>query len=102
MPNVLRKVLEIFLAFKMPGPDGLSSTIESLAKKSADIGVDEIRGRALERLAHVESHGDNVDDLISLSSMTVEETTDAAKSLLELVDKLDSDHKERMCKLCRA
>ena len=34
MPNALRKVLEIFLAFKMPGSEGLSDKVENVAKDS--------------------------------------------------------------------
>ncbi|MEX0885824.1 MAG: AAA family ATPase [Phycisphaeraceae bacterium] len=100
MPNVLRKVLEAFLSFKMPGPEGLSSKIGNLVQRADQIGVDALRVRALERLAHVESHGDSIDDLISLPSMTVEEVEDAAQSLLGLIEKLDSEHWERMRSLC--
>jgi hypothetical protein len=32
MPKALRKVLEIFLAFKLPGSEGLSSKVENVAK----------------------------------------------------------------------
>ncbi|MDZ7839633.1 MAG: AAA family ATPase [Gammaproteobacteria bacterium] len=101
MPNVLRKILEIFLAFKRPGSSGLSSKIEGLAREAEDIGIDQIRIRALDRLAHVESHGDNIDDLVTASSMTVEETTVAAESLLELVEMMDSEHSRRMHRQCQ-
>ena len=100
MPNVARKVLEAFLSFKMPGPDGLSSKIASLAQCADQIGVDALRVRALERLAHVESHGNSIDDFISLPSMTVEEVEDAARALLELIEKLDPEHYKRMRNLC--
>lgn len=101
MPNVLRKILEIFLAFKRPGSAGLSSKIQDLAREADDIGIDQTRVLALERLAHVESHGDNIDDLVTASSMTIEETKDAAEALLELVEKMDSKHGQQMCKQCR-
>ncbi|MCH8824636.1 MAG: AAA family ATPase [Planctomycetes bacterium] len=101
MPNVVRKVLEVFLAFRLPGPDGLSSKISNLAGRADEIGIDECRLRALGRLAHVESHGDNLDDLVTLSSMTIEETKNAVDTLLELMEKLDPDHKKRMCRICR-
>ncbi|MFA9476947.1 AAA family ATPase [Phycisphaerales bacterium AB-hyl4] len=101
MPNVLRKVLEVFLAFKLPGPDGLSSKVDQVARDASAIMMDEMRIRALERLAHVESHGDNIEDLVSTSSMTVEETKDAADALLQLIEGMDSEHKRRMCKQCQ-
>lgn len=102
MPNVLRKVLEVFLAFKLPGSDGLGSKIESLARKSEAIGIDELRIRALGRLSHVESHGDNLDDLVAISSMTIEETTKAAEVLLDVIGRMDPEHSERMRSQCRA
>jgi wobble nucleotide-excising tRNase len=99
LPNVLRKVLELFLTFKMPGPEGLGSKLKHEYVRSC--GISEARINALSRLADTESHGDNLDDLIGLSSTTVEETRDAAKSLLELMEKLDTQHFGRIQRLCR-
>lgn len=101
MPNVMRKILEVFLSFKRPGSDGLSSKIENLAQQAKEIDVDELRIRALERLAHVESHGDSIDDLVTASSITIEEVRDAGNTLLELIEKLDSEHSRLMRKQCR-
>jgi hypothetical protein len=47
---------------------------------------------ALDRLAQIESHADSLDDLISFSSMTVEETRDATNTLLELMEQADESH----------
>lgn len=82
MPNALRKVLEIFLAFKLPGSEGLASKVENVA--NAELGLDPARIRALDRLVQIESHADNLDDLVTFSSMTIEETKDAAAALLVL------------------
>lgn len=98
MPNALRKVLDIFLAFKIPGPDGLGSKIARLVGEID--GIDPARIQALERLAQVESHADNLDDLISFSSTTVEEVRIASETLLELMAKLDGDHFKEMKNLC--
>jgi wobble nucleotide-excising tRNase len=98
IPNALRKVLEIFLAFKSPGPDGLGSKVERLAR-GID-GMDPARVHALERLAQVESHADSLDDLIALSSVSVEEVRVAAETLLALMCHLDDSHYEQMKKLC--
>jgi hypothetical protein len=84
MPNVLRRVLEVFLAFRCPGNAPLSSKIDQLCK--AHEGLDKNRIIALERLSQVESHSDNLDDLISFSSMALEEAKDATKALIENVD----------------
>lgn len=99
MPNALRKVLEIFLAFKLPGPDGLTSKIENIV--GGEHGLDPARVQALDRLVQLESHADNLDDLIGFSSMTVEETRDAAVALLELMRVLDEPHYKKLCKVCR-
>lgn len=99
MPNVLRKVLEIFLAFKVPGSDNLVQKIAQI--KDPDFGLDHDRLVALERLSQVESHSDSIDDLIGFSSMTIEETKSAAASLLDMIQKLDAFHARRMARLCR-
>jgi wobble nucleotide-excising tRNase len=99
VPNALRKALEIFLAFKFPGSDGLSGKMESLAKYPH--GLDPVRIRALDRLVQVESHGDNLDDLVTFSSMTIEEVKKAASIFLEVIAAVDSGHYQNMRSLCR-
>lgn len=98
IPNVLRRVLDVFLAFKCPGP-GLPTQIQKLC---ADYpALDRDRLAALERLAQVESHSDNLDDLLSFSSMTVEETRAAACALVDMMDLVDSNHLANLKRLCR-
>lgn len=101
MPNAMRKVADVFLAFKRPGSSGLAEKIEALGGEAADLGLDAARLRAVDRLVQAESHADNLDDLITFSSMTVEEAHDSAKALMELVEKLDGDHYRRLCRQCR-
>ncbi len=98
MPNALRKVLEICLAFKLPGSEGLSSKMDNVANGGYDL--DPARVRALDRLAQLESHADNLDDLVTFSSMTIEETKDAADALLALMKALDQEHFDRLCRIC--
>lgn len=100
MPNVIRRILEIFLAFKVPGTHSLKEKLINL-EKTLD-GIDGVRMRALERLVQVESHSDNLDDLISISSMTVEETRDANAALLLLMAKADPQHIKAIRRQCRA
>ena len=99
MPNAIRKVLEIFLAFKRPKGKSLGEKI-GLAIEESDENPDSIRIRALERLVQLESHSDNLDDLITHSSMTVEETKGAANALLGLMSALDESHYDDMRELC--
>ena len=98
LPNALRKIMDTFLAFKIPGSQGLASKIEMVAKM--DHGLDPARVYSLERLVQVESHADNLDDLVTLSSMTVEETREATKTLLTLVEALDKEHYKQMKSIC--
>lgn len=101
MPNALRKLLDIFLAFKVPGSAGLSNKVDKIAIAASEYGLDPARIRALDRLVQLESHADNLDDLVTLSSLTIEETKDAADALLTLMEKLDKSHYDGLCRLSR-
>lgn len=99
LPNILRRVLDVFLAFKCPGNSGLPGKIQQLCK--AYPSLDRDRLVALERLTQVESHSDNLDDLLSFSSMTLEETRAAAGALIDMMDLVDSNHLANLRRLCR-
>jgi wobble nucleotide-excising tRNase len=98
LPNIMRKIIELFLSFKVPGADGLESKLKHPIVR--DCGLDQPKISALARLAQVESHGDNLDDLVSFSSMTIEEVETAAKALCELVQRLDEQHFNMMKRIC--
>jgi wobble nucleotide-excising tRNase len=98
MPNAVRKALDVFLAFKVPGPEGLGSKVARISTELK--GIDPARIQALERLAQMESHSDNLDDLVSFSAATVEEIRDAARTLLDLMGQLDATHLADMKSLC--
>lgn len=99
MPNVIRRVLDVFLAFKCPGGGGLSGQLDKLCADYPELDREQLT--ALERLVQVESHSDNVDDLLSFSTMTLEETRGAAVALFHTIQKVDSKHLERLKGLCR-
>ena len=99
LPNVLRRVLDVFMAFKAPGIFGLKQQIDYVCKEYQDLDRDRLL--ALDRLSQVESHSDNLDDLLTFSSMTLEETRNAANSLLEMMEKVDQRHLSRLRRLCR-
>jgi hypothetical protein len=63
MPNALRKVLDIFLAFKLPGSEGLSNKVDNIT--NGGYGLDAARICALDRLVQLESHADNLDDVVN-------------------------------------
>lgn len=100
MPNVLRRVLDVFLAFKCPGNDGLKGKVQKICDDFDTL--DRTKMTALERLSQVESHSENLDDLISFSSMTLEETRGATLSLMELMAHVDERHFKALKKICAA
>lgn len=95
MPNALRKVLDIFRAFKLPDSEGLSTKVDNIV--NGGYSLDAARICALDRLVQLESHADNLDDLVTFSAMAIEETKDAAAALLTLMEALDKPHYEHMC-----
>jgi wobble nucleotide-excising tRNase len=98
IPNVIRRVLDVFLAFKTPGGGGLPSQLDKLCSDYPEL--DRERLAALERLTQVESHSDNIDDLLSFSTMTLEETRGAAAQLFEMIEHVDPKHLTRLRTLC--
>jgi wobble nucleotide-excising tRNase len=99
IPNVRRRVLDVFLAFKCPGGSGLPNQLEKLCADYPDLDRDRLA--ALERLVQVESHSDNLDDLLSFSTMTLEETRSAAGALLAMMAHVDAKHLANLKRLCR-
>jgi hypothetical protein len=98
MPNVIRRVLELFLAFKIPGTSPIKDKLTAMCKVHS--ALDGTRMAALERLSQVESHSDSIDDFISHSSMTIEEARDANAALLELMITADEGHTKLIRKQC--
>lgn len=98
MPNAMRKVLDIFLAFKVPGPDGLKSKLDTLVRTRPDFDANRLM--ALDRLVQLESHAESLDDLVAFSSMTIEEARDASQSLIALMQEMDAPHLVRLQQLC--
>lgn len=99
MPNVLRRVLEIFLAFKVPRDGNLADKLKTLRERKDKLDLDRLN--ALERLSQVESHSDSLDDLIAISSMTIEESRDASAALIYLMKEVDEHHLGDLRKYCK-
>ncbi|MGZ3797712.1 MAG: AAA family ATPase, partial [Pseudobdellovibrionaceae bacterium] len=98
IPNAMRKVLDVFLAFKFPGSSGFAGKIEQALSTVPE--ADSHRVRAIERLVQSESHADNLDDLLTFSTMTIEETEAASKAVLELLKMMDEGHYAQLAKIC--
>ena len=98
LPNVIRRVLDVFLAFKSPGGGGLPGQLDKLCADYPELNRERLA--ALERLTQVESHSDNLDDLLSFSTMTLEETRGAAAALFAMMEHVDGKHLKRLKGLC--
>lgn len=99
MPNMLRRVLEIFLAFRLPRSGNIKDKLQDIGKKHPNL--DKVRLVALERLVQAESHSDSLDDLTGHSAMTIEESRDANAALLELMKEVDPAHLDELRRYCR-
>jgi wobble nucleotide-excising tRNase len=100
MPNVMRRVLEVFLAFKIPHSGNLSDKLKMICERYSNLDQDRLH--ALERLSQVESHSDNLDDLLGQSAQTVEESRDANAALIHLMETVDAPHLSDLRKYCRS
>ncbi|EKS29763.1 AAA family ATPase [Afipia felis] len=98
MPNMMRRVLEIFLAFRLPRAGNLKDKLKDIGEAHPEL--DKVRLVALERLVQVESHSDSLDDLTGHSAMTVEESRDANAALINLMKEVDPPHLVALRKYC--
>jgi wobble nucleotide-excising tRNase len=93
LPNMARRLLETFLAFRAPQVDGLEKQLES-------IGFDEGKKTRILRFLHTESHfeqvGDPEHDLSLLS-----ESQAVLQNLMELIGDADPAHYAAMASLVR-
>jgi wobble nucleotide-excising tRNase len=99
MPNAIRKVLEIFLAFKIPGSAGLGDKVNQVLRKYPDL--DDCRVRSMEHLAQLESHSDSIGDTITFSGFTLEQVREGASTLLDMIGIMDESHRADMDRLAR-
>ncbi len=99
MPNAIRKVLEIFFAFKIPGGGGIGHKINTLIQNSTEL--DGPRISAMLDFAQIESHADSIGDIVTFSAYTLHQVADAADCLMGLIEWLDPNHKKAMDGLCR-
>lgn len=99
MPNVIRRVLDVFLAFRVPKSGNNQDKLKALCKDHPALDIKRLI--ALDRLSQVESHSDSLDDLIAHSSMTIEESHDANNALLHLMETTDGPHLGTLRSYCK-
>ncbi len=95
LPNAMRKVLELFLEFKLPKMNFTDKMSHEIVTGS---GLSNAELSALTRLVHLESHSDDLSRLIEWSTPTIEEIERSAVALMLLIEKLDPDHYARLRK----
>ena len=98
LPNAMRKLLEIFSAFAAPDKVGFAQALQDSASDLKQI--DSAETTALERLCQIESHGD-IEDVTTLSPMTIEESYRAASGALKYIRARDKKHCQAMQALVR-
>ena len=95
LPNAIRKVLETFLSFKVPGMQNLSAGLQGIQGKVSN----KVDLKAVERFAETESHGLSLAALVEPSQKAIEEAHIAANALLAMIEQVDADHAEAMRRL---
>lgn len=98
LPNAIRKMLEIFLAFANPEDAGEFSTSLMSEVGGLKNQLDTLHYSALERLVQVESHG-TIDGAISLPPLTTAQSKQAAKAAMEFIRLRDQKHFKAMEKM---
>lgn len=92
LPNVARRLLESFLAFRYPGSSG------DLAKKLERVGFDAKKKVRVLRFLHTYSHGDRIEEPSHDPSL-LGETPQVLAELLELIGSEDPHHHSEMMNL---
>lgn len=92
-PNIGRKVLETFLAFKVP-------TLENMDEKMKHLDFPEMEKSAIIRFVNTHSHANRGDGVIGFDLSLTNGGQQAILSLLSLIEKVDVTHYESMVKTC--
>ena len=93
LPNAMRKVLELFLEFKLPKMNFSDKMSDDVVTKS---GLSTAELSALTRLVQLESHSDDLSRLVEWSTPTIEEIERSAMALMSLIKTLDPVHYNRL------
>jgi wobble nucleotide-excising tRNase len=89
IPNIARRLLEAFLAFRQPSS-------KTLHKKLEDIDYDAAKKARIYRFVHTHSHSEYVEDGSDHDMSILSETPSVLKDLLGLIESEDKKHYEQM------
>lgn len=88
LPNVARRLLESFLAFKQPGSDGLMNKLEL-------VDFDPAKKTRMLRFTHSFSHSDRIEEH-GMDMSLLAEAPQVMKEILELIERTDRQHYDGM------
>lgn len=90
LPNIARRLLESFLAFKVPDEDSLHARLEA-------VPFDDVKKTRILRFVDTHSHAEQIgcghDEASALA-----EAPEVLKNIIELIEGCDSEHAQRMRK----
>lgn len=90
LPNLARRLLESFLAFKVPDEDSLHARLEA-------VPFDDVKKTRILRFVDTYSHAEQIgcghDEASALA-----EAPEVLRNLIELIEDCDSEHAQRMRK----
>jgi wobble nucleotide-excising tRNase len=92
MPNIARRLLEAFLAFRQPNAMGLYKKLDELA-------FDNQKKVRILRFVHTHSHSDHIEDNPDHDMSILRETPDVLKDLLALMESEDKNHYDQMLEI---
>jgi wobble nucleotide-excising tRNase len=90
LPNIARRLLEAFLAFKLPSPIS-----DGLMKKLDLIDFDPAKKTRMLRFTHSYSHGDRIDEY-GMDMTLLAEAPQVMREILELIETTDRKHYDGM------
>jgi wobble nucleotide-excising tRNase len=90
LPNIARKFIECFLAFKIPKK-------ETLHKKIENLNFNKDKQTKINRFIQTHSHLKNEDGIINFDMSILSETSQVIKDILDLIDHEDKRHYESLC-----
>jgi len=92
MPNIARRLLEAFLAFRQPNAMGLYKKLDELA-------FDNHKKVRILRFVHTHSHSDHIEDNPDHDMSILRETPNVLKDLLALMESEDKNHYDQMLEI---
>lgn len=92
LPNIARRLLELFLAFKKPKGKNLYDKIDKMK-------CDKVKKERIYRFIQTHSHGEYIEDSSEHDLSILGETPDVLKDILEAIEMEDEEHYNQMIEI---